>query len=118
VKHHHIAFIVICLAVFLDAMCGLVFAHAQSIPLWLGLYCALANAVTVGGTVAPSTHVGYIATAIECGLVVPLFAATFSLFTSALAGIHVRKSEARMKEHVEDRIRRLGGRGEGRSGAR
>ena len=48
---HVRAFIVISVALVLDTIFGLCFAAAQHISVWLGLYCALANAVTVGGTV-------------------------------------------------------------------
>ena len=36
---------------------------------------------------------------------VPLFGATFSLFTSGLTGSHVAASERRVKAHLEDRLR-------------
>lgn len=102
---HVRAFIVISVALVLDTIFGLCFAAAQHISVWLGLYCALANAVTVGGTVAPAHLWGFIWTALECILVVPLFAATFSLFTTGLTAAHVRKSEDRIKEHVEKRLK-------------
>jgi hypothetical protein len=42
--------------------------------------------------------------------VVPLFGAAFSLFTSGLASVHVIASEARMKAHIEARLKHhLGG---------
>jgi hypothetical protein len=104
-SHRRRALAVITAALVLDAGCGLWFAAAQHISWWLGLYCAVANAVTVGGTVAPSAPGGYLATAAECVLVVPLFAATFSLFTSGLTAVHVAASEERIKEHVELRLR-------------
>jgi hypothetical protein len=103
-SHPRIALITIISALVLDAALGLAFAAAQHIAWWLGLYCALANAVTVGGTVVPSTPAGYAVTAAECALVVPLFAATFSLFTSSLSAVHVRLAEAKIKAHLEDRL--------------
>lgn len=33
--------------------------------------------------------------------VVPLFAATFSLFSSAITSGHIRDSEHRIKQHIE-----------------
>lgn len=99
-SHHRIAGITVAAALALDVLLGWAFAAVQHVPVWLGVYCALANAVTVGGTVPPSVPWGYGLTAAECALVVPLFAATFSLFTSGLAGLHVTRSEARLKEHV------------------
>jgi hypothetical protein len=105
VTRHRTALAVIGCAVTLDAGLGLAFAAAQHIALWLGLYCALANAVTVGGTVPPSAPWGYAVTALECALVVPLFAATFSLFTSGLTAVHVEAAEGRIRKHLEDRLR-------------
>lgn len=104
-NHHRIALVTITAAVVLDAACGLAFAAAQHIPAWRGLYCALANGVTVGGDIPPSTPAGYAVTAIECLLIVPLFGATFSLFTSGLTGSRITASEKRVKAHVEDRLR-------------
>lgn len=102
--HRSLAWLTILAALVLDAACGLAFAVFQHIPAWHGLYCAVANAVTVGGDVSPTTAAGYGITAVECLLVVPLFAATLSLFTSALAGSHVTASEERVKAHVEDQL--------------
>lgn len=99
-SHHRIALAVIAAALGLDALFGLLFAAAEHIAVWHGLYCALANAVTVGGDVAPTTPGGYVVNAGECLLVVPLFAATFSLFTSGLTAGHVRRAEVRLKQHV------------------
>jgi hypothetical protein len=104
-SHRRLAAITVAAALALDSVCGCLFAAYQHLPLWHGLYCALANAVTVGGDVAPTTPGGYAVTAAECLLVVPLFAATFSLLTSGLAAVHVRESEERVKKHVEARLR-------------
>ena len=104
-SHHRAAMLTIAAAAVLDAACGLAFAAAEHIPAWHGLYCALANGVTVGGDIAPSTPAGYAVTAVECLLVVPLFGATFSLFTSGLTGSRITASEKRVKAHVEARLR-------------
>lgn len=101
-SHHRIALLVIAAAAVLDAALGLAYAAVTPhLPWWHGLYCALANAVTVGGDVAPANGAGYAITAAECLLVVPLFAAAFSLFTSGLTAVHVRGAEGRIKRHVE-----------------
>ena len=100
-SHHRRALIVIAVALVLDAACGAAFsAVTPGLPLWHGLYCALANAVTVGGDVPPANGAGYAVTAAECSLVVPLFAATFSLFTSGLTAGHVRRAERRIRQHI------------------
>ena len=95
-SHHRIALIVILAAIVLDAGLGLAFAAAEHLPAWHGLFCGLANAVTDGGDVSPTNPAGYMITAAEYVLVVPLFAATFSLFTSGLSAIHIRGLHRRL----------------------
>lgn len=89
-SHHRAALVVIAAALGLDALFGWAFATVEHLTVWRGLFCALANAVTVGGDHSPTTVGGYLVTAAECLTVVPLFAATFSLFTSGLTAVHVR----------------------------
>lgn len=101
VSHHRIALIVIASALLLDTICGLLYARFQHLPDWHGLYCALANAVTLGGDVSPSTPGGYAVNTAECLSVVPLFAATLSLFTSGLTAGHVARAERRIKAHID-----------------
>lgn len=103
-SHHRVALLVVTSALVLDAALGALYSLATpGLPLWHGLYCALANAVTVGGDVAPVNAAGYAIQAAECSLVVPLFAATFSLFTSGLAD--VSGAEERIKRHVNGALR-------------
>jgi hypothetical protein len=108
VTHHRIALATIAAALVLDFALGLAYSAATPhLPWWHGLYCALANAVTDGGDVQPQNGAGYAIQAAEYVTVVPLVAATFSLFTSALSSVHVHASERRLKAHIE-----LHGRGE------
>lgn len=102
ISQHRRALQVISAAVVLDLLFGVLFAFSEHIPVWHGLYCALANAVTVGGDVQPTRPLAYLVTAGECALVVPLFAATFSLFTTGLTAAHVDKRHAEMKQHITD----------------
>jgi hypothetical protein len=104
VSHHRLALIVIGSALVLDAGLGVAYAAAMHIAVWHGLYCALANAVTLGGDVSPSNGWAYAVNAAECLTVVPLFGATFSLFTSGLTAGHVARAEGRIKRHLEDRL--------------
>lgn len=103
-SHHRIALRVIVAALILDAGCGLAFAAFQHIAAWHGLYCGLANAVTLGGDVTPTTPGGYVVNVIECLTVIPLFAATLSFFTSGLTAGHVDRAERRIKAHVTDQL--------------
>lgn len=106
--HHRRAVATITAAAILDALLGALYAAATpGLPLWHGLYCALANAVTVGGDVSPVNSAGYAIQSVECLLVVPLFAATFSLFTSGLTATRTDASEKRIMQHIEVK---LGGR--------
>lgn len=117
--HRRRALLAIAVAVLLDAGLGLAYsAVTPGLPVWHGLFCALANAVTVGGDVPPANAAGYLITALECALVVPLFAAAFSLLTSGLTAVHVAASEKRMKAHVEQRLKaHLGGYGRVENGS-
>lgn len=106
-------------SVLLYVACGLLFAHAQHIPAWHGLYCATANAMTEGDCdVAPTTALGYIVDTIEHVALVAIGASALGVFTSrlssALVRSHVETSEARIKRHVEERFRHhLGDRKDG-----
>jgi hypothetical protein len=101
VTHHKIALLVVAAALALDAACGVAYAAAEHITLWLGLYNALANAVTLGGDVPPSNGWGHLVDACECFTVIPLFAATLSLFTSGLTEMHVVRAEHRIRQHID-----------------
>jgi hypothetical protein len=105
VTHHRRALAVVLLALAADAVCGWLYGSYEHIGRLHGLYCGLANGVTVGCDVGPQHQAGYVVDAIECALVVPLFAAAISLFTSGLTSGHVAASEGRMKAHLEERLR-------------
>ena len=103
-KHHHIALITVVVALVLDAVLGVLYAKVTpGMPVWHGLYCALANAVTDGGDVTPANHAGYIIQAIEYATVVPLFGASFSLFTSALSSMHLKPVHSRLARLTGDK---------------
>jgi hypothetical protein len=104
VSNHRIALLVIAAALVLDAGLGVAYAAAMHISVWLGLYNALANAVTLGGDVAPVGFWAHLVNAGECFTVIPLFAAALSFFTSGLTGLHIQASEGRLKTHLEQRL--------------
>jgi voltage-gated potassium channel len=102
---HKIAVITVACAAALDVIAGSLFAATEHIAEMDGLYWAITTATTVGyGDIAPHTHAGKALAVIVMLTVVPLFAATFSLFTSALTSGHVKSSESRIKEHLEERL--------------
>jgi hypothetical protein len=110
-SHHRVAAQVIAAALGLDILLGALYSLVTpGLPLWHGWYCALANAVTVGGDVAPVNTAGYLLQAVECILVVPLFGASFSFFTSGLTAGSVADAEERIKDHVNGAFRRHLGR--------
>ena len=108
--HHRRALLIVAVALVADAVCGWLYGVHEHIGVARGLYNALANAVTLGGDAAPVNGWGYAVNTVECLTVIPLFAATLSLFTSGLTSTHVRASERRVKAHLEARLlHHLGG---------
>lgn len=99
---HRAAVATIAAAAVLDTCAGLGFAAAEHTGAGRGLYWAVATATTVGyGDVAPRTAAGHVIAVLVMLTVVPLFGATFSLFTSGLAAGHVAGAEGRIKAHIE-----------------
>ena len=103
--HRPLLLAILATALVLDGICGFLYSFAEHIPKWHGLYCGLANGVTVGCDVPPTTHYGFVINTAEFLLVIPLFGATFGLFTGLLADVHVRRAEERIKQHVTDTVR-------------
>jgi hypothetical protein len=101
-------------ALTLDLILGSLYSVAEHIPLWHGIFCGLANAVTDGGDVSPTNGFGYAITALEYVLVVPLFAAALSLFSSIVTTkdvkAHVDKRHRELKTHVTDELAKRGAR--------
>lgn len=91
-------------AIAADVACGLLYAGAEHMAIGHGLFCAIGNAVTEGACTAPGTTAGHWIDVVEFLLVVPLFAATFSLLTSGLTAGHVDRAEKRIKAHVTDQL--------------
>jgi len=101
VKHHHVALATAAAAFGLDIPLGVEYGRAEHIGIWHGIYCALATAVTAGGDVNPVNTEGYVLMTLVCVTVVPLFGATFSLFTSALSSVHVRPLHRLLRDQDE-----------------
>ena len=102
-SHHKIALIVIAAAAALDIIAAVTFAAVDHTGMLLAFYWAVYTATTTGyGDVpvtTPAAHVVAIAVMLTA---IPLWTATFSLFTSGLMAAHVRKSEKRIKQHAEE----------------
>lgn len=98
---HRKALHVIAIAGVLDITGGLIFAAVEHLSIGAGLYWALTTATTVGyGDIQPRDTAGRIVAVMVMLTVVPLFAATFSLFTSGLTAVHVRRET----KHVRTRL--------------
>lgn len=100
VKRQRGALYVVIAAILLDILCGIGFSFFQHVPLWSGLYWAEGEATTVGSRFVATTPWAEFDKAIVGLTVVPLFAATFSIFTTALTATHVHKAESNLKKHV------------------
>lgn len=87
---HLAAVVTVTCAGILDVAGGLLFAVVEHLPWTSGLYWAVATATTVGyGDVIPRTSAGRAIAVVVMLTVIPLFGATFSLFTSGLAAVKV-----------------------------
>jgi Ion channel len=109
-RHHGAALATIAAAVVLDAILGIWFGAADHVGIPDGLYFAVVTGTTTGyGDIVPRGWLPHVLACMIMILVIPLFTATFSLFTSGLASqdMHARlaAAEQRIKEHTETRLR-------------
>jgi hypothetical protein len=112
VRRQHGARIVFIAAFTLDVVCGLIFAVSEHVPFVSGLYWSLEEATTVGTGVEPHSTIGKIVKVLVALTVIPLFAATFSIFTTALTATHVQNVEDNIKKHVTNRLEHHLGKGD------
>jgi len=102
--HHRGALATIAAAALLDVGLGAWFGVADHIGVPDGLYFATTTATTVGyGDLAARGWLPHVLAVAMMITITPLFAATFSLFTSGLAD--VAGAEARIKKHVNGALR-------------
>ena len=108
---HAAALATIACAGALDLAGGIVFAAAEHIPVTSGLYWAVATATTVGyGDISPVNPAGRLIAVLVMITVIPLFGATFSLFTSGLSGIRIERLGSGLHtrlQRIEENHRRV-----------
>jgi len=103
---HRAALVTIATAAVLDTGLGVAFGAADHIGAWRGLFFAVTTATTVGyGDLTAHGWLPHLLAVAMMLLVVPLFGAAFSLFTSGLTVTHVRGAEKRIKAHLEERLK-------------
>ena len=106
--HHKRAVTVMSAAVVLDVILGLLFAAAQHVSSWLGLYFAVTTATTVGyGDISPHGWASHVIAVVMMLTVIPLFAATFSLVTTGLTSgdikLHIDRRHEELKNKFDSR---------------
>jgi voltage-gated potassium channel len=88
-------------AVCFDVVGAVVFAAVEHIAVLTAFYWSITTATTVGyGDVTPHTHAGRVIAVLVMLTVIPLFAATFSLLTTTLTGMHMEKLHAEAMAHI------------------
>lgn len=92
-----------------DFVGALWFAAAEHLSVATGLYWSVTTATTVGyGDITPHTHVGRLIAMLVMLTVIPLFAATFSLLTTAMTASHVSKLHDEALAHLRHIKEHLG----------
>ena len=96
-------------AVGFDFVGALWFASVEHLSVATGLYWSVTTATTVGyGDITPHSHTGRLIAALVMLTVIPLFAATFSLLTTALTTSHVSKLHDEALAHIRHIKEHLG----------
>ena len=101
-----LAYVTIATAGCLDLIAGIGFAAAEHISDGSGLYWAVTTATTVGyGDVTPHNALGKWIAVLVMLTVIPLFAATFSLFTTLMTTDHVSKEATALRLRLDHIIK-------------
>lgn len=105
--HKKLALLIVAACIALDAILGLLFAWAQHIPWYTGLYFATTTATTVGyGDVTPRGWAAHAIAVLMMLTIIPLVSVTWALVTTWLTTEHITrhidKRHNEMKKHVTD----------------
>ena len=104
--NRRLAYLTILAAIALDVIAAICFAAAENISVGNGFYWAVATATTVGyGDVTPHNGLGKVIAVLVMLTVIPLFAATFSLFTTLLTANHVSRETGYLRRRLDHIIK-------------
>jgi voltage-gated potassium channel len=94
---------VLVLSVVLDTAFGVLFAFAQHVSVWDGLYFATTTGSTVGyGDITPRGWAPHLLAVAMMLLVIPLFSSVFALLATALTTAHVDRRHNELKRHISE----------------
>lgn len=100
------AYLTILSAACLDLAAGIWFAAVEHVSVGNGLYWAVTTATTVGyGDVTPRHALGKVIAVLVMLTVIPLFAATFSLFTTLMTANHVSRETGNLRRRLDHIIK-------------
>lgn len=77
-----------------DVISGLIVSAVEHVPAWHGIYCTMGITTTVGCDIPFTTWPSYALAWLAMVMLVPLWAAIFSFFTSGLTASHLDKQTA------------------------
>ena len=96
-------------AVAFDFFGAIWFAAVEHLSVATSLYWSVTTATTVGyGDITPHTHTGRLIAVLVMLTVIPLFAATFSLMTTTLTSMHMKKLHDEALAHIRHIKEHLG----------
>lgn len=103
--HHRLALLLLGATITLDIGLGLTFGAVQHVGAWHGIYCATANATTVGCDVTPHGWLAYAISFAELLTLVPLVGSVLAFFTTGLTTAHFDQRHDELKEQLTVRGR-------------
>ena len=103
--HHKAAAVTIAGAGVMACGLGAAFGAADQVGIWQGLYFGVTTATTTGyGDVTPRGWLPHVLAVALMITAIPLWSASFALFTSGLAGLHMDRAEHRIRAHVREEL--------------
>jgi hypothetical protein len=110
-RHHIAAVVTVSVAALGDVILGTAFGYADHIGVPAGLFFAVTTATTVGyGDITPHGWLPHLLAVTMMVTIIPLFGATFSLFTSGLASARISQLGSGLHtrlQRIEENHRRV-----------